>query len=153
MHSVLTGELMYCMVSWIACAVSSPVRKVTRALSVARVVVGPSRGECLSRRAHQSGRDDTTGAVDIHADLLVRCSGLQEQELGCDQSGGAVVNGPVQANDSLAQQSTEDVECALPTAGLLYDHRNKAYGTSLLLNRAQATRQRTSTRRQHGYFA
>ena len=63
------------------------------------------------------------GRVDVERDVLVGILGLQVQELGHDQVRDLVVHGRAEEDDPLVQQAGVDVERALPTGGLLDDHR------------------------------
>ncbi|MNN31758.1 hypothetical protein D3C81_1454570 [compost metagenome] len=70
----------------------------------------------------------TAGAVDVHADFLLRVFRFQEQQLGADQRGHAVLERTGQEDDPLAQQARKDVERPFAAAGLLHHHRHQVVG-------------------------
>ena len=49
----------------------------------------------------QPGADDAPGAVDIHADILIRVLPVQIEELGNNQIGYLVIDGQAQKNNPL----------------------------------------------------
>lgn len=70
--------------------------------------------------------DGATGGVEVHVDGLGGVLGLEEEELGDDDVGGVVGDGPVDANDSLLEEAGEDVVGAFASRRVLYDHGDQA---------------------------
>src|SRR6185312_13928613 len=64
-----------------------------------------------------------TRGVDVERDVLVGILGLQVQQLRDDQVRDLVIDGRAEKDDPLIEQTTVDVERALPSGGLLNDHR------------------------------
>ncbi len=70
----------------------------------------------------------TAGAVDIHADFLLRVFRFKEQQLRANQRGHTIFERTGQEDDPLTQQTRENVERAFTAAGLLHHHRNEVVG-------------------------
>ena len=72
---------------------------------------------------HTSGYR-TAGAVDIQLDILIRVLAFQIEQLSHYQTGTGIGYFLAQHNDSVIEQSGENIIGTLSTVGLLYDHRN-----------------------------
>ena len=79
-----------------------------------------------------TGRNGTTGAVDIQADVLVRILAFQIQQLGYHQAGGAVVYFVAQHNDAIVQQTGKNVIGTLTASGLFHHVRYQTHEFRLL---------------------
>ena len=76
----------------------------------------------------QPRRDRAAGRVHVHLDLLVRVLSRQEDQLGDDQVGHHVVDGPAHDHDPVPEQPRVDVERPLAVSALvLYDRRHPAH--------------------------
>src|SRR3954447_17065336 len=73
----------------------------------------------------EAGVDGAARRVDVERDVLVGVVRLEVEELGDDQVGDLVRDGRAEEDDSLVEEARVDVEGALPTGGLLDDHRNE----------------------------
>src|SRR5205807_9968174 len=69
----------------------------------------------------KAGRDRPARRVDVYLDLLLRVVRGEEDQLGDDQVGQDVVDGPADDHDPVAQQAGVDVEGALAVAALVLD--------------------------------
>lgn len=70
--------------------------------------------------------DSAAGGVEVHVDGFGWVLGLEEEELGNDDMGGVVGDGPVDAHDSLFKEAREDVVGTLAPRRVLYHHRDQA---------------------------
>ena len=74
---------------------------------------GPADGHSRDRRLdvlhgvvdREPGRDGTAGGVDVDLNLLVRVVGLEKDQLGDDQVGDHVVDGPAEQDDAVAEEA------------------------------------------------
>src|SRR5690606_15290822 len=73
----------------------------------------------------QAGVDVPAWAIDVNRDVLLRVLRLQEEQLGDDQVGQLVVDGPPDEDDALLQEAGVDIVCPLATIGLLDHHRHQ----------------------------
>src|SRR5712691_2453692 len=69
----------------------------------------------------EARRHRATGRVDVDLDLLPRIVGGEVHELGDDEVGDHVVDGPADQDDAVLQQPRVDVERALAVAALVLD--------------------------------
>src|SRR5690606_41364440 len=61
----------------------------------------------------QAGVDVPAWAIDVNRDVLLRVLRLQEEQLGDDQVGQLVVDGPPDEDDALLQEAGVDLVCRL----------------------------------------
>ena len=69
-------------------------------------------------------RDGTTGAVDVHLNVLVGILCLQIQQLRNYQAGSCIIHLFAQEDDAVVEQAGENIIRPLSPVGLLHNIRN-----------------------------
>ena len=77
-------------------------------------------------------RDGAAGAVDIQADILIRVLPFQIQQLCHNKAGRGIVDILTQNDDTIVQQTGENIVGTLAVGRLLYNVRNKTHKVRLL---------------------
>ena len=76
--------------------------------------------------------DGAAGAVDIQADVLIGVLPFQIQQLCHYQTGRSIIDILAQNDDTVVQQTGEDIVGTLPVRRLLDNVRNKTHRVRLL---------------------
>ena len=80
----------------------------------------------------QARGDDAARRIDVNRDFFLRIVGLEEQELGDDEGGHAILDRAGDEDDPLLEKPRIDVVGPFPAVGLLDHHGNEVLHVSFL---------------------